>query len=176
MGNNPVNFADPSGMQGGAVVAGTVVTVSCTAGAAGSVGTACVVGVVAATGIVVYYTCVVGEACEGLGGAIVGGGRALVEGAGDVVGEVVGEVGGLLEKPKPPIIIRYTDEDPFPVFYPTTSQLLPPEWKCWGRYPPWVCLAIGGGAIAVGAGRTLDFWQQFLNPIDRILGEKMGGR
>jgi hypothetical protein len=112
------------------------------------------------------------------GSAIIGAREAVVEGAKDLAGEVGGWLGfGKKSKPEPkPIKIRWTDEDPFPVFYPTMFQLLPPEWKCWGRYHPLVCLGIAGGAVTVGAGRTLDFWDLFLNQIDRLLGEKMRGR
>jgi len=96
--NNPANLVDPTGLQG--VEAGAaVITVSCTGGAAASVGTTCVVAIavvgVAGVVAVTYATCVVGEACGALGGAALSVGEAAIgsivtgfEKTGDIAGEI----------------------------------------------------------------------------------------
>jgi len=142
VGNNPVNYVDPTGLQ--AAAAGTIVILSCTGGAAASAGTSCVVGVVAVTGaLVVVGVCVAGAPCAALGGAIVdaggtivggvvGAGEALVEGAGDVGQDVVGGIKSLFGKRSEPKDARHEHYAPQPTFpMPTLSNF---PWRGCGHF------------------------------------------
>ncbi len=147
VGNNPVNFVDPTGLQGtsdaalaacaaAAVYGGTAAaagaeTVVVPVGSAGGAAAVCL-------GSALIAVCVEGG-CELVGDAI----GALAEGVSDVAGKVGGFLGSKNKKPKPPIIIRYTDEDPVKVHQPRFDDFWggnPPDWSKW-----WKRIVVGGG-------------------------------
>ncbi len=175
VGNNPVNFVDPTGLQGtsdaalaacaaAAVYGGTAAaagaeTVVVPVGSAGGVAAVCLGGALIAV-------CVEGG-CELVGDAI----GALAEGVSDVAGKVGGFLGFRKEKPKPPIIIRYTDEDPVNVHQPRFDDFWggkPPDWSKW-----WKRIVVGGG-ITWFAGHQTRLWQTLVDLLfdDVLYGEK----
>lgn len=162
--NNPVGRIDPSGWQGVEVATGTA-TVSCTAGAAASAGALCVIGVAAAGGVVLYYSCYVGTACDALGGVVIDAGGTIADGAGSALGAIGGIASGALDGfglfgGKKPAVTpvpeswgpQYWGLPPVPeVWYPSATEIFPPNWDCYEVLPAWMCKvfppAIIGGVI-----------------------------
>jgi uncharacterized protein RhaS with RHS repeats len=184
--NNPVRYVDPSGLNPCGVAVTVAVGVSATTGA-GTAGTTVVVtstgALAVCTGVVLVAVC---EASDGgcvsaaldaagaVGGAIASGGQALVEGAGDVAGEVGGWLGfgkkpKETPKPEPRIDYRYRPSN-LSIPQPSAFNL---QWRGCGYFTDPRLRAICWTFVADGIAYAIE---QLLPIFDEMSDQASSGK